>query len=189
MKWLPSLMKVILARQSLVLGLLLVAGVAAQQKDRLAGPIDGRRMVALAGSRRPGLQPQSDRGRVDPSFQISQITFAFKLSDSQQADLQHLLANQQDRLSPDYHHWLSPNEYGDRFGLSSNDLAQVRAWLQSGGFRIDYVPPSRNFLVFSGTAQQVQAALATKFIPTRSMASCISPMRRTCPCQRIWHRW
>jgi subtilase family serine protease len=90
------------------------------------------------------------------------MTIAFKLPDSQQADLQRLLANQQDRSSPDYHHWLSPNEYADQFGLSLKDVAQVRAWLESGGFRVDYVPPSRNFLVFSGTAQQVQAAFATE---------------------------
>lgn len=47
-------MGVILARWSLVLSLLLAAGLAAQQRDRLAGPIDGSRIVALAGSRGPG---------------------------------------------------------------------------------------------------------------------------------------
>jgi hypothetical protein len=61
-------MGVILARRSFVLVLLLVARLSAQQKDRLAGPIDVRSMAVLAGSRRPGLQPQSGRGRVNPIF-------------------------------------------------------------------------------------------------------------------------
>lgn len=59
MKWLLSLMGVIPARRSFVFVLLLVAGLAAQQKDRLAGPIHGPTMAVLAGRRRPGLQPQS----------------------------------------------------------------------------------------------------------------------------------
>jgi Pro-kumamolisin, activation domain len=180
---------VILARRSLVLGLLFVVGLAAQQKDRLAGPIGGRRIAALAGSRRPGLQPQSDRGRVDPSFRISQITLAFKLSDSQQADLQRLLANEQDRSSADYYHWLSPNEYADRFGLSSNDLSQVRAWLQSARFPLTTSRPVGISWCSVGRRSRYKMPSPPKFISTRSRATCTSPMPGTYPCQRIWHRW
>jgi hypothetical protein len=64
-------MGVIPARRSFVFALLVVAGLAAQQKDRLAGPIDGRTMAVLAGRRGPGLQPQSLQAgalaSVDPS--------------------------------------------------------------------------------------------------------------------------
>ena len=65
MKWLLSLIGVIPARRSFVFVLLLVAGLAAQQKDRLAGPIDGQRRVQLAGSRRPGLQPHDRLSAAD----------------------------------------------------------------------------------------------------------------------------
>lgn len=82
----------------LVFVLLLVAGLAAQQKDRLAGPIDA--WPVLASSRPPGLNRNRIGARSIRLSRSNQMTIAFKLSDSRQADLQRLLANQQDRSSP-----------------------------------------------------------------------------------------
>jgi hypothetical protein len=97
-----------------------------------------------------------------PSFQINQMTIAFTLSNSQQADLQRLLANQQDRSSPK----LSPLALAKRIRGPVRPQLEGRGASQGvariGGFRVDYVPPSKNFLVFSGTAQQVQATFATE---------------------------
>ena len=169
----------------LVFVLLLVAGLAAQQKDRLAGPIDGRTMAVLASSRPPGLNRNRIGARSIRLSRSNQMTIAFKLSDSRQADLQRLLGNQQDRSSPNCHHWLSPSEYADRFGLGSKDVAKLRAWIESGAFRVDYVPPSRNFLVFSGGTALLPSP--PRFIFGKSMASCISRMPQNCPCHRIWH--
>ena len=64
--------------------------------------------------------------------------------------------------SPSFHQWLTPEQYGDRFGITQNDLDKVTAWLQSQGFVIAEVPPSRNLVVFSGTSTQVESALHTE---------------------------
>ena len=41
------------------------------------------------------------------------------------------------------------------------DLARVRAWLTSAGLTIDYAARGRDWIAFSGTAAQVEAALHT----------------------------
>ena len=142
--------------------LFLASASAGAQPDRLSGPIHPGHRQLLQGNHRPGLDARFDRGAVDPSFELGSLTLRARPSASQQAALDQLLAEQQDPLSPNYHHWLTPEEFADRFGLSHNDLAKVTAWLQSAGFRVGYVPPSRNFVAFSGTAAQVQRAFATE---------------------------
>jgi subtilase family serine protease len=52
------------------------------------------------------------------------------------AELRALLAAQQDSTSPDYHRWLTPQEFGRRFGPLPRDLKRVEAWLRGEGCRI-----------------------------------------------------
>jgi subtilase family serine protease len=69
-----------------------------------------------------------------------------------------LLAAQQNPTSTSFHQWLTPEQYGDRFGVAQSDVDKVSAWLQSKGFDVVETPASRNQIVFSGTAGQVEAA-------------------------------
>jgi len=80
----------------------------------------------------------------------------------QQTDLDLLLAEQQDPSSPNYHKWLAPEEFADRFGASPNDVVALRQWLESQGFQIKAEARSRTFIRFDGTAEQVQRAFGTQ---------------------------
>jgi subtilase family serine protease len=86
----------------------------------------------------------------------------FRLSASQQADMQELLREQQDRSSPNYHRWLTPEQYAARFGMTSNDLAKVTSWLQSQGLTVNSLSRNRNEISFSGSVGQVEYALRTE---------------------------
>ena len=130
--------------------------------DRIAVPIAGSPAVWLEGNVRPMFQPENDMGPVDGFLKLENISLMFKLTASQQADLTALLAEQQDPSSPNYHHWLTPEQYADRFGLSPNDINQVVAWLQAQGFTITQTARGRTWVSFSGTAAQVQAAFQTE---------------------------
>lgn len=77
--------------------------------------------------------------------------------------LDALLAGQQNPSSADYHRWLTPEQFGDRFGLSPNDAAKVTAWLQSQGLTVNDVARGRHWITFSGTAQTVGHALGIEF--------------------------
>jgi subtilase family serine protease len=80
---------------------------------------------------------------------------------AQEASLEELLRAQHDSDSPYYHQWLTPAQFGTRFGISPNDLSQVTRWLQANGMEIDEVPVAHRTIVFSGTAAQVGSAFHT----------------------------
>lgn len=103
----------------------------------------------------------ADLGEADSGQKLSAVSLHFNLTDAQQADLTQLLADQQNSASPHYHQWLTSQQYADRFGLSTADLAKVSTWLTSKGLTISEVSPSRDYVTVSGTVGQIQSALRT----------------------------
>jgi uncharacterized protein (TIGR03437 family) len=132
------------------------------QPDRIAGPIDRSKTVVLAGSVSPRARAQFDRGAVPASFPMPSMTLELKPSATQQTSLEQLLANQQNPSSPDFHKWLTPEQYADQFGASPNDVKKISDWLTSQGFMVDRVARSRTWIQFSGTARQVESAFHTQ---------------------------
>ena len=130
--------------------------------DRVTGVIDSRSPIVLQKSLHPKAQPKYDRGPVDPSFRLASINLMTVPSAAQQKALNLLLAQQQDRTSPNYHNWLTPSQYADQFGLSQNDINRITAWLKAQGFVVRSVGGGRNRVQFSGTAAQVQSAFQTE---------------------------
>jgi hypothetical protein len=130
-------------------------------QTRITSPIDQTSVTRLGGNRHPLARPEFDQGSVNPSMPM-RVTMNFKMTAAQQAELDTLLAAQQQRGSPDYHRWLTPEQFGSRFGLAQIDIDKLTAWLESVGFSAEGVPTSRNMITFSGTAQQVEAALHTE---------------------------
>lgn len=126
--------------------------------DRVAGVIDSSQTIALQKSLHPKAQPKYDKGPVEASFQLNSIMLLLAPSPTQQKALDELVAEQQDPKSANYHKWLTPSQYAQRFGLSPNDLAKITAWLQSQGFTIQSIGAGHNRLVLSGTAASVQSA-------------------------------
>ncbi len=148
-------------------GLLLVAcelagcEVAAAQ-ERITSVPDNRRTVRLSGHVHPLAQPQFDQGALNPSTDVAMITLLLKPSENQQAALDRLLADQQDRSTPDFHRWLTPEQFADRFGSSAGDVAKIRVWLESQGLRINDAARGRGWITFSGTAERVSGAFHTE---------------------------
>jgi len=132
------------------------------QPNRLAAHIDDHRRVVLPDSVHPKAQPQYDAGPVDPSLKIGYITLLLKPSPGQQATLEQLLVEQQDRSSPNYHRWLTPEQFGDRFGLSASDYAAAVSWIESQGLHVEDLASARNWVAFSGSATQVSNAFQTE---------------------------
>jgi subtilase family serine protease len=130
--------------------------------DRLTAPIESGLTVPLKGNLHGGARPEFDQGRVDGSMEMHAVALVFKPSPAQQSALDQLLAQQQDRMSPNYHKWLTPAQFGDRFGMSKSDMGKVISWLQSQGFTVTRIAPSRNEVFFSGTAAQVESAFRTE---------------------------
>jgi uncharacterized protein (TIGR03437 family) len=116
----------------------------------------------LTGQIHPLARVENDRGRVSPALQLSYVTLTLAQSESQQADLDQLLAEQQTPGSPNYHHWLSPEEYAQRFGASEADVNKVVAWLQGQGLTIAAVARGRNWIAVNGPAPQIESTFQTE---------------------------
>src|ERR1700686_3914870 len=130
--------------------------------DRIKAEINSGQMVKLKGNVHGLAQPRFDLGRADSSKMMHDVTLAFRPSTAQQQDLDNLLAQQQDRSSPNYHKWLTPAQFADRFGMTRGDIQRVTAWLQSQGFAVTSVANSRNEISFDGTVSQVEVSFHTE---------------------------
>ncbi|MBZ5653054.1 MAG: S53 family serine peptidase [Acidobacteriia bacterium] len=145
-----------------ILTLIVLAGAApAQTRNRITQRIADTEPVVVSMPH-PLARAAFDQGRVEGSMNINHAAIVFKLAPAQQADLDKLLAEQQDPHSANYRQWLTPEQYAARFGMSDSDLAQVTSWLKSQGLTVDGFSRARTRVFFSGTAAQVESVFHTE---------------------------
>src|SRR5580658_886881 len=130
--------------------------------DRIAGPVDDSRLVRLPNNTHPLARPEFDRGPAPPTLPLERMRLVLMRSPQQEADLEALLDAQQDRSSASFHQWLTPAQFGERFGPSDQDIQVAASWLASQGFRVNNVATGRTAIEFSGTAGQVVSAFHTQ---------------------------
>ncbi|HZB88067.1 MAG TPA: protease pro-enzyme activation domain-containing protein, partial [Terracidiphilus sp.] len=146
----------------------LAAGAAAAQTPapvpapRIRSEISYSSVTQLANSPRLYADGRFDAGRMPADTPLTGITMVFNRTAAQQADLTALLAAQQNPSSPLFHQWLTPEQFGARFGMAQADLDKVQQWLQQQGFTIDSVARARNSIRFSGTVNRVNLAFQTE---------------------------
>lgn len=162
-------MRALLRSVSLQLAMaMIVSGFAAAHAATPAHPLitqklDETRMVALPGTvRSAALNPLNDRGAVEDSFRLDHVLLQLKRSPERAQALQLLIEQQQEPGSPNYHHWLSATEFGQRFGAASSDIAAVSNWLTIHGFTVNRVYPNQMVIDFSGNAGQLREAFRTE---------------------------
>ena len=96
-------------------------------ENRIPSAVSNFQLRQLRGNVHPLARVQFDRGKAPDSTVLPRITVFLAPSAAQQAALGKLLSEQQDLNSPNYHHWLSPEEFGARFGVSQDDMNKVVA--------------------------------------------------------------
>jgi hypothetical protein len=130
-------------------------------QNRVLGPIDEAERVTLKGNVHPLAQKQFDQGAAPGSTPTGRIMLVLERSAAQQRGLTQYLSDLQNPVSPAYHRWMTPAQYGAAFAVSESDLLHVQSWLQAHGFKIDKVPAAHNVIEFSGNFDQVQTAFHT----------------------------
>jgi len=130
--------------------------------DRVTAYVDDNQRATLAGNRHPLAIAKYDAGSVAPDFRMDRMIITLLPDPAQQNALDELLEAQHDPESPSYHRWLSPEEYGQLFGASASDAAQVADWLQAHGMEVEEVTAGHRSIIFSGTAAQVESAFHTE---------------------------
>jgi trimeric autotransporter adhesin len=132
-----------------------------QTVSRITEPVNDSLRVALKGNVPRQAQAQYDRGAVPASMPASRLMLVLKHSPTQAQAVREYIDSLQNKNSPNYHKWLTPEEFGARYGPSDQDLKAVTDWLESHAFTVNRVAKARNSIEFSGTAGSVQEAFHT----------------------------
>ena len=141
-----------------------VLGTAAfgQAPSRITRPVDDTRFIRVSGTTHSQASAANEVGRASGDLPMDRMLLQLKSTPEQDAALEQLLAEQQDPQSANYHRWLSPEEFGERFGVDQEDLDVIAGWLEGHGFRVDEIAKGRRSIEFSGTARQVEEAFHTE---------------------------
>jgi hypothetical protein len=130
--------------------------------DRIVQPIESSSRTLIAGSLHPLAKAESDQGLADNTKVLGGLAINFRRTARQEASLQALLQEQQEPGSPSYHKWLTPAQFGQQFGMTAADIAQVTAWLQQQGFTVTSTAASSNAIFFNGSVAAAERAFQTE---------------------------
>jgi subtilase family serine protease len=152
------------ARFSMRSGVLVFSFIAAAGAASLGAGVDvafGQSSQPLPGHIHRLAQSRFDAGEAPSSLRMRTLDLVIAKTAQQGEALGKLLADQRNPKSPQYHHWLTPSQYGARFGATDAAVATLSNWLKSNGLTVGEVPAGRGHLPFSGSKAQIEAAFRT----------------------------
>jgi len=129
--------------------------------SRITEAVDETKLSLLKGNTHPMARAKYDVGAAPADMRLDRMLLVLKRSPEQEVALRNLLDQQQDRRSPNYHRWLTPEQFGQQFGPSDQDIHATTSWLRSHGLEVANVSNGRTVIEFSGTAGQAQEAFHT----------------------------
>ncbi len=157
----PRRFSLVLAVAS-VLSLQAQAGAATTTAPRIVQSVDESRLITLKGNTRPEARAEYDRGPVAANLVMGDLILVLRRGPEQQAAFEAFLASQADPSSPNYHHWLTPDQIGQQYGPAQADLLAITRWLQNHGFSIGNISKDHLAITFGGTAGQVESTFHTE---------------------------
>ncbi len=134
--------------------------VAVALRPLITQPVDESQLTVLKGNTHRLARPEFDLATAPATLPMQRMLLVLKRSPDQESALRKLLDDQQDKGSPSYHKWLTPEQFGQLFGPTDSDMQTITAWLQSHGFQVGSTK-GRTVLEFSGSASQVKEAFHT----------------------------
>jgi hypothetical protein len=129
---------------------------------RVVEAVDDTNRVTLQGSVHPKARAEFDRGAVADAQPVTRIMLQLQRSAEQEAALRQLMDEQQSKGSANYHAWLTPQDFGKKFGPADSDVQAVTDWLTSRGFQNIKVAKGKMVVEFSGNVGQVRNAFGTE---------------------------
>lgn len=130
------------------------------RRPLISEPLDESKLAVLKGNTHPLARREFDLGTAPATLPMQRMLLVLKRSPGQESALRKLLDDQQDKASPNYHRWVTPEEFGKQFGPTDADLQTITGWLQSHGFQVAPTK-GRTVLEFSGSASQVKETFHT----------------------------
>ncbi len=136
--------------------------ITATPTTRIVNPINDAQVITLHGTVNPRANSRNDLGAAPDGMQLNRMHLVLKRSDSQEAALKQLIDEQHTPGSPNYHKWLTPEQFGAQFGPSDQDITTVTTWLTNHGFNVSKVNPGHQTIEISGSVAQLRNAFHTQ---------------------------
>src|SRR5215467_3548525 len=96
-----------------------------QERRQIHEPVNERRTVQLPETTHPRIKQARDKGLVARDLLMERVVLTLNSGTPQETDLEALLAEQQNPSSPRFHQWLTPSQFGERFGAAAADIQVV----------------------------------------------------------------
>ena len=129
---------------------------------RITRAIDETQLVTLRGNVHPLARPEFDQGAAPSDLPMQRMLLLLNRSAAQDAALERLMLDQHNTASPNFHKWLTPEQFGAQFGPADADIQTVTSWLTSHGFQVARTTKGKIAVEFSGTAAQLKEAFHTE---------------------------
>jgi Pro-kumamolisin, activation domain/Bacterial Ig-like domain (group 3) len=138
------------------------AAQAAAIPARITQAINETQLVRLQGNVHALARLEFDRGIVSDATPMKRMMLVLQRSPEQQAALSKFMDEQLSKDSPNFHKWLTPEQFGKQFGPADADILTVTDWLTRQGFQEIKVGAGRTAIEFSGNVGQVRNAFHTE---------------------------
>ena len=99
---------------------------------------------------------------VEPYDPASKLRLAINITPPKMAEEEVFLKELQDRNSPNFHKYLTPEQWNARFAPAPEDEQAVVDWVKSKGLTVTARYPNRLMVDAEGTVDQIQKALGVK---------------------------
>jgi subtilase family serine protease len=161
-KILPAIRSVVVFPIALCLAPLLCGQPTGRPAPVIREAINESRLVTLANNTRPEAIPGNDLGRVPDQFPMEHMLLQLKRSPEREAALVQYIDQLHNSASPNFHRWLTPEQFAEHFGVATEDVDVVDGWLKSKGFTVNGIQANGLLIDFTGTAGLVRQAYHTE---------------------------
>ena len=124
--------------------------------------IDPNDLATLRGNVHPLARAEYDQGVIPDSQPLHRMLLLLQRSAAKESALRQLLDDQQNKFSPNFHGWLTPEQFGAQYGPAAADVQTITSWLADQGFRVVRISAGNTVIEFEGTAGQVRNAFHTQ---------------------------
>jgi subtilase family serine protease len=152
----------LLAQSKATLSSAELAAIGTTEAPRVTQAVSNSRLVTIANTHLAFVDQATSSTPLDESITMQHMQLVLKPSAQRETSLQALIASQHDPASPQFHHWMTPQQFGEAFGVVDSDIAAVASWLSAQGFTVNNVYPNKAQIDFTGTVAQVNQAFHTQ---------------------------
>jgi uncharacterized repeat protein (TIGR01451 family) len=148
----PQILTACMRKTLLTIGL----GLALSSVTTFSSPAADAGRVMLPGHVPAGLSGLQSKGRLPAT---TNLDLAIGLPLRNREALTNLLQQLYDPASPNYHHFLTPEEFTAQFGPTEQDYQAVIDFAKANGLAVDRTHPNRMLLDVSGKTAAIEKAL------------------------------